>query len=106
MQRSHVPILEWFWAAYLVATLTPGISALQLQRQLGLGSYRTAWFVLNRLRKGMVNDTRTPLSGIVEADETIIGGPVNTKRGRGVTHGTHKSLTRSLKKRRGVCDWQ
>lgn len=92
MHRSHVPILEWFWAAYLVATLTPGISALQLQRQLGLGSYRTVWFVLNRLRKGMVNDTRTPLSGIVEADETIIGGPVKTKRGRGVTHGTHKSL--------------
>jgi len=92
MHGSHVPIREWFWAAYLVATLTPGISALQLQRQLGLGSYRTAWFMLNRLRKGMVNDTRTPLAGIVEADETIIGGPVKNKRGRGVTHGTHKSL--------------
>lgn len=92
MHRSHIPIQEWFWAAYLVATLTPGISALQLQRQLGLGSYRTAWFVLNRLRKGMVNNTRTPLSGIVEADETIMGGPVKNKRGRGVTHGTHKSL--------------
>jgi transposase-like protein len=92
MHRSHVPIQEWFWAAYLVTTLTPGISALQLQRQLGLGSYRTAWFMLNRLRKGMVSDSRSRLSGIIEADETIIGGPIKNKRGRGVTHGTHKSL--------------
>jgi len=92
MHRSHVPIQEWFWAAYLMTTLTPGISALQLQRQLGLGSYRTAWFMLNRLRKGMVNDSRSLLSGIVEADETIIGGPIKNKRGRGVTHGTHNSL--------------
>jgi hypothetical protein len=76
MHRSHVPIQEWFWAAYLVTTLTPGISALQLQRQLGLGSYRTAWFMLNRLRKGMVSDSRSRLSGIVEADETIVGGPI------------------------------
>ena len=92
MHRSHVPVQEWFWAAYLVATLTPGISALQLQRQLGLGSYRTAWFMLNRLRKGMVNESRSCLSGIVEADETIIGGPVEGKRGRGVTKETHNSL--------------
>jgi transposase-like protein len=92
MHRSHVPIQEWFWAAYLVATITPGISALQLQRQLGLGSYRTAWFMLNRLRKGMVSDYRSRLSGIVEADETIIGSPIKNKRGRGVTHGTYKSL--------------
>jgi transposase-like protein len=92
MHGSHVPIQEWFWAAYLVTTLTPGISALLLQRQLGLGSYRTAWFMLNRLRKGMVSDSRSRLSGIVEADETIIGGPIKNKRGRGVTHGTHKSL--------------
>lgn len=92
MHRSHLPIQEWFWAAYLVATLTPGISALQLQRQLGLGCYQTAWFMLNRLRKGMVNDTRTPLTGTVEADETIIGGPVKGKKGRGVTQGSHASL--------------
>lgn len=92
LHRSHVPIQEWFWAAYLVATFTPGISALQLQRQLGVGSYRTAWFMLNRLRKGMLNDSRTSLSGIVEADETLIGGPVKHTRGRGGTHDTHKSL--------------
>ena len=92
LHRSHLPLQEWFWAAYLVATFTPGISALPLQRQLGLGSYRTAWFVLNRLRHGMVNDSQTPLSGVVEVDATLIGGPVKHTRGRGGTHGTHKAL--------------
>lgn len=92
MHRSHVPIQEWFWAAYLVATMTPGIRALQLQRQLGLGSDRTAWFRLNRLRLGRVNDSRTTLPNVVEADETIIGGPAKYMRGRGVIHGPYKSL--------------
>lgn len=92
MHRSHIPIQEWFWAAYLVSTLTPGISALQLQRQLGLGSYRTAWFLLGRLRRGMVNDSRTKLEQMVEADETIVGGPAKTMKGRGVIHAKHKSL--------------
>lgn len=92
MHRSHIPIQEWFWGAYLVTTITPGISALQLQRQLGLGSYRTAWFMLHRLRRGMVNDNRTPLLGTIEADETIIGGPVKNKRGRGVIMEATKSL--------------
>lgn len=92
MHNSHVPLHEWFWAAYLVSTLTPGISARQLQRQLGLGSYRTAWYMLGRLRKGMVNDKRSRLQGFVEADETIVGGPAKNKRGRGVVGAPHKSL--------------
>lgn len=92
MHRSHIPIQEWFWAAYLVSTMTPGISALQLQRQLGLGSYRTAWFLLGRLRRGMVNDARTKLQQLVEADETIVGGPAKAMKGRSVIHADHKSL--------------
>jgi len=84
MHRSHLPIQEWFWAAYLVATITPGISATQLQRQLGVGCYQTAWFILKRLRRGMVNECRTPLTGLIEADETFVGGPVKGKKGRGV----------------------
>ena len=91
LHRSHLPIQDWFWAAYLVATLTPGMSAKQLQRQLGC-SYETAWFVLHRLRRGMVNDTRSRLAGRVEADEVIIGGPVRGKRGRGVTKAEHSTL--------------
>ena len=92
LHRSKIPIQEWFWAAYLVATHTPGISARQLQRQLGVSSYETAWYLLQRLRKGMVNDTRTPLAGLIEADETIIGGPATGKKGRGVTQSVHNSL--------------
>jgi len=84
MHRSHLPIQEWFWAAYWVATITPGISATQLQRQLGIGCYQTAWFILKRLRRGMVNESRTFLSGMIEADETFVGGPVKGKKGRGI----------------------
>lgn len=92
LHRSKIPIQEWFWSAYLVATHTPGISARQLQRQLGVSSYETAWYLLQRLRTGMVNDTRTPLAGLIEADETIIGGPATGKKGRGVTQRVHNSL--------------
>jgi transposase-like protein len=83
MHRSKVPIQDWFAAAYHVATFTPGISAVQLQRQLGLKSNDTAWYLLHRLRKGMVNETRSQLSGLVEVDETFVGGPEKGKRGRG-----------------------
>ena len=92
MHRSHLALEEWFWAAYLVATHTPGISALQLQRQLGISNYKNAWHLLHRLRTGMVNDSRTRLSGLVEVDESFIGGPAKGKKGRGVTDAEHKSL--------------
>ena len=92
LHRSHIPIREWFWAAYLMATHTAGISAVQLQRQLGISSDTTAWHMLHRLRKGMVNENRTLLSGLVEADERFVGGPAKSKRGRGVAAAKNKSL--------------
>lgn len=82
LHRSHIPLTEWFWAAYLVATHTPGISALQLQKQLGLGSYRTAWLMLHKLRRAMVNIQREPLHTKVEVDEVYIGGPEENLYGR------------------------
>lgn len=91
MHRSHVGIQEWFWAAYLVATHTPGFSAKQLERQIGC-AYRTAWFMLHRLRRAMVSEARSRLEGDVEVDETIVGGPVKGKRGRGVTAVATKTL--------------
>ena len=91
MHGSHLPIQEWFWAAYLVSTHTPGLSAKQLQRQIGC-SYKSAWFVLHRLRRSMINDARSPLYGQIEADETIIGGKIKGKRGRGVISDSKKSL--------------
>jgi hypothetical protein len=77
MHASKLPLTMWFWAAFLMATHSNGISALQLQSQLGLGSYRTAWMLCVKLRRAMVDPEREPLSGVVEADETII--PFRTK---------------------------
>ena len=92
LPRSHVPGQEWFGAAYFVATHTPGISALPLQRPRGIGNYRAAWHLLHRLRRGMLNEDRTRLSGLIETDETPIGGPSKGKTGRGVAAATHKPL--------------
>ena len=77
MHASKLPLTTWFWGAFLMATHSNGISALQLQSQLGLGSYRTAWMLCAKLRLAMVNPAREPLCGVVEADETII--PFRTK---------------------------
>lgn len=72
MHRSKVALHRWFLAAHLMATHSNGISALQLQAQLGLGSYKTAWLMCHKLRRAMVDPDRDPLGGIVEIDETSI----------------------------------
>ena len=73
LHGSKLPLLTvWFWAAYLMATHSNGISALQLQKQLGLGSYKTAWLLAAKLRRAMVAPGRVPLAGLVEVDETAI----------------------------------
>jgi transposase-like protein len=74
MHRTRTPLRTWFWAAYLVATHHPGISAKQLQRQLGLSRYETAWLILQKLRRAMVAPERSPLTGEVEIDEFWLGG--------------------------------
>ena len=68
LHKTRTPLHVWFWAAYLTSTATPGISALQLQRQLGIGRYETAWMLLHKLRRAMVAPDRTPLSGEVEVE--------------------------------------
>ena len=77
MHGSKLPLIAWFWAAYLMATHSNGISALQLQKQLGLGSYKSAWLLCAKLRRAMVAPGRAPLAGLVEVDETEI--PLRTK---------------------------
>ena len=59
MHHSKLPLTTWFWAAYLMATHSNGISALQLQRQLALGSYKTAWLLCAKLRRSMVTPGRS-----------------------------------------------
>lgn len=83
MHRTRTPLRKWFIAAYLVSTLTPGISAVQLQRQLGLRSYETAFNMLHKLRAAMVRPDRGRIHGVVEMDETYIGAPKPGKSGRG-----------------------
>jgi hypothetical protein len=72
MHGSKLPLTTWFWAAYLMATHSNGISALQLQGQLGLGSYKSAWLLCAKLRRAMVAPGRMALSGLVEVDETTM----------------------------------
>jgi transposase-like protein len=87
MERTHTPLSVWFWAAYLVASQTPGMSAVQFERQLGLSRYETAFRILHKLRAGMVRPDQDRIGGkpdeSVEADETWIGGRTRGK-GRGV----------------------
>jgi len=73
-QDSHLPLTIWFRAMWQVTSQKNGISALGLQRVLGLGSYKTAWAMLHKLRRAMVRPGRERLSGSVEADETYLGG--------------------------------
>jgi transposase-like protein len=73
MHGTRTPLTLWFWSAYLVATHTPGISAVQLARQLGI-RYKTTWLVLHKLRRAMVAPEREPLKAEVEVDEFFVGG--------------------------------
>src|SRR5271169_6370606 len=87
MKSSRTPLSVWFWGAYLVTTQTPGQSALQFQRQLGLSRHETAFQLLHKLRAGMVRPERDPVGGehAVEIDETLVGGRTRGE-GRGVHH--------------------
>jgi transposase-like protein len=81
MHGTRTPLRLWFWAGYLVATHHPGISAKQLQRQLGLSRYETAWLILQKLRRAMVAPERERLSRAVEIDEFFLGGVEEGQRG-------------------------
>ena len=83
MHRSKIPLWMWFQAAWLVTTVTPGMSAVQFARQMGIGSYKTAFHMLHKLRAAMVKEGRELLHGAIEADETYVGGPKPGPGGRG-----------------------
>jgi transposase-like protein len=83
MQSSHTPLSTWFWGGYLVTTQTPGQSALQFQRQLGLSRYETAFQILHKLRSGMVRPERDCIGGEhpVEVDECFVAGRTSGEGG-------------------------
>jgi hypothetical protein len=87
MRDTRTPLSTWFWGAYLITTQTPGMSAVQFQRQLDIKRYETAFNVLHKLRSGMVRPDRDKIGDEwpVEVDECYIGGATRGE-GKGVHH--------------------
>ena len=104
MHRSKVPMAKWLMAFHLMCSSKKGISALQLQRELGLGSYQTAWHMTHRIRYAMnEGGFGVPLGGDVEVDETYVGGKPRkgaAKRGE-IGRGTKKQPFMALVERNG-----
>lgn len=110
-ERSHIPLNKWLLATHLLCSSKKGISAHQLWRMLGFGSYRTAWFMAHRIREGMRElfpEGSEPLGGkgkTVEMDETFVGGLEKNKhrkkRKHAGTGGTGKEAVYSLVERGG-----
>lgn len=73
-ENTNIPLRTWFQAILLMCQSKKGMSALQIQRTLGLGSYRSAWYMCHRVRAAMENTDFTKLMGEVEVDETYVGG--------------------------------
>ena len=81
-ERSHIPLHKWLLATRIIAASKKSVSALQLQRMLGLGSYRTAWFMCHRIREAMKPAKPEPIGGqnkVVESDESVIGGKMKNR---------------------------
>ena len=100
---SRTPLFKWFLAVSLVMDAKKGISAKQLQQHLGIGSYQTAWHMVHRIRKAMDTDHSTlpKMRGIVEMDETYVGGKT-IRRGRPRGRSTkNKDVVVALRQRDG-----
>ena len=101
LHNTKTPLTLWFWAAYLITTDKRGVSALLLQRQLGLRRYETAWMILHKLRRAMVNRAREPLRGEVEIDDTWVGGTQAGLRGSRQLKGRRAALVLVAVEKRG-----
>ena len=101
LHNTKTPLTVWCWAAYLMVTDKRGISALLLQRQLGLSRYETAWMILHKLRRAMVNAGREPLYGEVEIDDTWVGGPQPGLRGSRQLKGRKAAIVLVAVEKRG-----
>ncbi len=75
-ENTNYPLLDWFRVIHTMLTSKKGVSALQIYRTMGMGSYRTAWYMCHRIRAGLQNEHFRKLMGIVEVDETYVGGKV------------------------------
>ena len=86
-ENTKIDLRDWFKVIHLMLTAKKGMSAMQIQRIMGFGSYKTAWYVCHRIRAALQDKEFRKLMGIVEVDETFIGGKRtnkhNSKRGKG-----------------------
>ena len=101
LHNTKTPLTVWFWAAYLMTTDKRGLSALLLQRQLALSRYETAWMMLHKFRRAMINLKREPLRGEVEADDTWVGGTQAGLRGSRQLKGRKAALVLVAVEKRG-----
>ena len=101
LHNTKTPLTVWFWAAYLMVTDKRGVSALLLQRQLALRRYETAWMMLHKFRRAMVNAAREPLFGEVEVDDSWVGGPQAGLRGSRQLKGRKAALVIVAVEKRG-----
>ena len=96
---THLPLETWFAATYLLCEAKKGMSACQIQRTLGIGGYKTAWYLCHRIRHAMTQADKPLLDGIVEMDATYVGG-VNKGKGR-IARVDNKEVVLGIRKRNG-----
>ena len=101
LHNTKTPLTIWFWAAYLMTTDKRGLSALLLQRQLALPRYETAWMMLHKFRRALINLKREPLRGEVEVDDTWVGGTQAGLRGSRQLKGRKAALVLAAVEKRG-----
>jgi transposase-like protein len=95
---SHLSLQKWFMAVAIIVDAKKGVSANQLKEHLGIGSYRTSWYMSHRIRKAMEESRPTKMIGVVEVDETYIGG--KSKR-RGIQKRREKDMVLGMRERGG-----
>jgi hypothetical protein len=94
---THLPLIVWFHAIVLILNAKKGISAKQLQRDLGIGGYKTAWYLNHRIREAMREGSLPMMGGIVEIDETYLGGKQRGHKGKL----KNKDMVMGLRERKG-----